>query len=144
MGQAKLRKDEISLLKTNNCMKIIAVKHLKDGSNIVLTLNKEVMNRYESKDILLNKICLSSWFDNLPLNEINQYVALTDGYKIAKLFNSYAVALHFYESDRDMPSTYSCRDIVAINNKESFNELLMQYVSCSGYLIDVADLFAKF
>jgi hypothetical protein len=143
MGQAKLRKEEITQLKSieNNyiefkceSIKFIAVMHNKDNTDEVVGFEATIKEIKDSKANLLKKICTKRWGFNPPLSEIAEYLLLTDGYKIAKLFNSYGVAVHFYESDLDVPSTYSCRNIISIANENMFKQLADEYISIANSL----------
>jgi hypothetical protein len=52
---------------------------------------------------------------------------MTEGYKIMKMLDGYGLVIHFYESDIDYPQTYSCREVMTVKDKKSFDNLLIQY-----------------
>jgi hypothetical protein len=149
MGQAKLRKEEIIQLKSvdgnhrkarSESIQIIAVMHYRDNTDDVVGFKTTITDIKDCKDKLLKTICTKRWGFNPPLNEIAEYLLMTDGYKIAKLFNAYGIAVHFYESDIDISSAYSCRNIIGIADENMFRQLGDEYVSTANSLTKCINL----
>lgn len=133
MGQAKIRSEEIKALKSksaSNCksvgdrIKLIAVKHRRGGGRDIAILDNFVTNFSKSKDQLLKDICTQEWEGVGRFENIINYFSLTSNYQIYKMMGMHGFIVNFYECDDDYGGAYSCRQIIAIIDKDSFNDAI--------------------
>ena len=143
MGQAKIRSEEIKALKSKNANKnvnfgdqinLIAIKHLKGGSKQVAVLDDYVGDFNQSKDQLLYEICNQDWGGKNVIKKITNYFSLTANYNIYKMMGMHGFIINFHESDADYGGAYSCRQIIAINEKESFDRMVEKVVIESSFI----------
>lgn len=143
MGQAKIRSEEIKALKSKNANKnvnvgdqinLIAIKHLKGGSKQVAVLDDYVADFNQSKDQLLYEICNQDWGGKNVIKKITNYFSLTANYNIYKMMGMHGFIINFHESDADYGGAYSCRQIIAINEKESFDRMVEKVVIESSFI----------
>lgn len=138
MGQAKIRSEEIKALKLKNAVKcenagdyinLIAVKHLKAGGRNIAIINEHVTNFEKSKDQLLKDICTKEWGGDSMFKNIVNYFSLTSNYQIHKIMGMYGFVVNFHESDEEYGGVYSCRQIIAIRDKESFVSAIKEFAN---------------
>ena len=138
MGQAKIRSEEIKALKSKSAnagecvgdhVKLIAVKYLKSGGKHFSVINDRVTNFNKSKDQLLKDICTKEWGGESMFKKIANYFSLTLNYQIFKMMGMYGFVINFYESDNDYGGAYSCRNIIAIRNENSFACVMRQMIN---------------
>ena len=134
MGAAKNRKAEIAQLKATvqKDLNILAIRHCKDGSlefnafritsKDAAEINASHKKHQVTKNSLLNFICTKDWLHTPPVDLIYSYVQMSNTWAMRKQIpvSDDAVEIHFYESDRDQPWTYSCREIMLMSNDRFF------------------------
>jgi hypothetical protein len=146
MGQAKIRSEEIKALKLKNANKsenigdkinLIAIKHLRNGGKQVAFIDYSVSNFNKSKDQLLYEICNHEWGGEKFFKKITNYFSLTSNYHIYKMMGMHGFIVNFYESDNDYGGAYSCRQIIAINDKESFDREVKKVFDGSSFVFTI-------
>ena len=146
MGQAKIRSEEIKALKSKNANKsanvgdqinLIAVKHLRGGGKQVAVIDYSVSDFNKSKDQLLHEICNQEWGGENIFKKITNYFSLTANYHIYKMMGMHGFIINFYESDDDYGGAYSCRQIIAINEKESFDREVKNVFDGSSFVFTI-------
>lgn len=119
MGQAKLRKSEISALKAapKAMTNIIAVRHLVGGkcefAAFAVVLPKTPTH---NKNNLLEFICCMDWLHTPPAGAIAEYLIQTNSFKMTSSYGEMGYVLNFYEpgADPSIPAgQHSCREIGA-------------------------------
>jgi hypothetical protein len=140
MGQAKVRSEEIKVLKSSGSksrsvargkVNLIAIKHRRDGQTEIVSFSLRPTSFSESKSQLLYEICNEEWRVNSMQQKIANYFSLTDSFSISKLFGAYGSIINFYESDFEFAATYSCRGVVIVNDRDSFQREVYK-ISCGG------------
>jgi len=146
MGQAKIRSEEIKALKSKgknkkndacDVINLIAVKHLKGGGKQVAVLDYRATSINKSKDQLLYEICNHEWSGDGMFNKITNYFSITNNYNIFKMMGVYGFVVNFYERDADYGGAYSCREIIAIKDKESFDSEVKQVLNGSSFIFSM-------
>jgi hypothetical protein len=109
--------------------KILAVRHTADGHQEFAAFEAgSVFPHKYSQAVLLAHICLKDWVHTPPMDAIYAYLKNTKTYTAAKSMGMSCDAwiVNFYESDRDRPNTYSCREIVRIT-ADDFHTITNNY-----------------
>jgi len=145
MGQAKMRRDEINLLKSvtkevssamGEFVKLIAVKYHRNGTISVMNVNMDVKRNLLNKDSLLKMICTKKWGSKEQAQNVIDYFSMTNTFDIYKMVGAYGAAINFYESDPVRNDAYSCRQIICIKSEDSFFNLLTEYANEAESLSD--------
>jgi|GEM_PF-3033297 hypothetical protein len=141
MGQAKIRREEIKALKAKkNCaqsnignqINLIAIKHCKNGNKTIAVIDLQVSDCKKSRDQLLKEICTQEWKNLSNFQKITNYFSMSSNYQLYKILGMYGFAINFYECDQDFYGAYSCREIVAIRTKDSFDLMVKSEIENSN------------
>lgn len=144
MGQAKIRRDEIKVLKaTKNCsqsnlgdqINLIAIKHYKNGNKTVGIIDMKISDCKKSRDQLLKEICTQEWSDRSIFQKITNYFSKSPNYQKYKIFG-YGFSINFYECDPDFGGAYSCRQIIAIMSKDLFDLMVKSEIKNSNVVFN--------
>lgn len=124
MGQAKQRKTEIEALKASKTtVRFLAIRHTEDGEREFCHGEVNIGKPVNSKNALLQHICMNHWLHTPPMGEIAEYLIQTRTYEDIKMFNKekeQAYVINFYEVDSEISAkigkkSYSCRQIWAMS-----------------------------
>ena len=112
--------------KTSKMTKIIAYRHLKNGSYELTSFQIGLPTKLINKNALLCHICDKAWGNNPPASAIINYLKQTTSFAMSRAsFKDTAFIINFYETgaDQDFPKDVSCRQIGAFDG-DNFQSMM--------------------
>ena len=120
---------------------ILAIRHNRLGKPEFVHFAATVCRPKNDKNALLKTICTRAWVHTPPAGFIAEYLFQTQSFAMFDgMGQADGYVINFYESDRDRPGTYSCRDIIAgdaASIKDMADDMRKQFAVSGDYDVRV-------